>query len=42
MVNDEIILIEVICAIGYGGGRGKIPISEGPLNILAPMFMKYC
>jgi hypothetical protein len=42
LVNDEIILIEEICAIGYGGARGKIPIGEGALNIPTPMFMKYC
>jgi hypothetical protein len=34
LVNDEIMLIiRVICAIRDGGGRGKIPIGEGSLNI---------
>jgi hypothetical protein len=41
LVNDEIMLIREICAVGDGGGRGKIPINEGSLNIPAPMFMKY-
>jgi hypothetical protein len=29
-------------AVGYGGGRRKIPIREGYLKILAPTLKKYC
>jgi hypothetical protein len=35
-------LIGAMCAVGDGGGRGNIPMSEGSLNILAPMCREYC
>jgi hypothetical protein len=39
MVNDEAMLIGDKFVVEYGGGRGKIPISKGYLNIPASTFI---
>jgi hypothetical protein len=40
MIDEEIMFIGTMVAVGYGGGSGNIPISEGYLNNPAPMFME--